>query len=49
VLIRVVADSRLFRLPRAGFWDLLRPGRHRAQVATVFDVPLFAQLDDASP
>ncbi|MGA7903719.1 MAG: ATP-binding protein, partial [Terrimicrobiaceae bacterium] len=24
VLIRVVADSRLFRLPRAGFWDLLR-------------------------
>ena len=24
VLIRVVADSRLFRLPRAGLWDLLR-------------------------
>ena len=24
VLIRAVADSRLFRLPRAGFWDLLR-------------------------
>ena len=24
VLVRVVADSRLFRLPRAGFWDLLR-------------------------
>jgi signal transduction histidine kinase len=24
VLARVVADSRLFRLPRAGFWDLLR-------------------------
>jgi signal transduction histidine kinase len=24
VLIRVVADSRLFRLPRAGFWGLLR-------------------------
>ena len=24
VLIRVVVDSRLFRLPRAGFWDLLR-------------------------
>jgi signal transduction histidine kinase len=24
VLIRVSADSRLFRLPRAGFWDLLR-------------------------
>ena len=24
VLIRVVADSRLFRLPRAGFWNLLR-------------------------
>jgi signal transduction histidine kinase len=24
VLIRTVADSRLFRLPRAGFWDLLR-------------------------
>jgi CRP-like cAMP-binding protein len=24
VLIRVVADSRLLRLPRAGFWDLLR-------------------------
>ena len=24
VLFRVVADSRLFRLPRAGFWDLLR-------------------------
>ena len=24
VLIRVVADSRFFRLPRAGFWDLLR-------------------------
>ena len=24
VLIRVVNDSRLFRLPRAGFWDLLR-------------------------
>jgi signal transduction histidine kinase len=23
VLIRVVADSRLFRLPRAGFWELL--------------------------
>ena len=23
-LIRAVADSRLFRLPRAGFWDLLR-------------------------
>jgi CRP-like cAMP-binding protein len=23
-LARVVADSRLFRLPRAGFWDLLR-------------------------
>jgi signal transduction histidine kinase len=24
VIIRAVADSRLFRLPRAGFWDLLR-------------------------
>ena len=24
VLYRAVADSRLFRLPRAGFWDLLR-------------------------
>ena len=24
VLARIVADSRLFRLPRAGFWDLLR-------------------------
>ncbi|HEY5706060.1 MAG TPA: ATP-binding protein [Terrimicrobiaceae bacterium] len=24
VLIRAVADSRLFRLPRAGLWDLLR-------------------------
>ena len=24
VLTRAVADSRLFRLPRAGFWDLLR-------------------------
>ena len=24
VLARVIADSRLFRLPRAGFWDLLR-------------------------
>ena len=24
VLVRAVADSRLFRLPRAGFWDLLR-------------------------
>ena len=24
VLSRAVADSRLFRLPRAGFWDLLR-------------------------
>ena len=24
VLIRAVADSRIFRLPRAGFWDLLR-------------------------
>jgi len=24
VLIRAVADSRLLRLPRAGFWDLLR-------------------------
>ena len=24
VLFRAVADSRLFRLPRAGFWDLLR-------------------------
>ena len=24
VLIRAVADSRFFRLPRAGFWDLLR-------------------------
>ena len=24
VIIRVVADSRLFRLPRAGLWDLLR-------------------------
>ncbi len=24
VLVRVVADSRLFRLPRAGFWELLR-------------------------
>ncbi len=24
VLVRVVTDSRLFRLPRAGFWDLLR-------------------------
>jgi CRP-like cAMP-binding protein len=24
VLIRTVADSWLFRLPRAGFWDLLR-------------------------
>jgi signal transduction histidine kinase len=24
VLIRAVADSRLFRLPRAGFWNLLR-------------------------
>ena len=24
VLVRVVADSRLFRLPRTGFWDLLR-------------------------
>ena len=24
VLVRVVADSRLFRLPRAGLWDLLR-------------------------
>jgi signal transduction histidine kinase len=24
VLIRAVADCRLFRLPRAGFWDLLR-------------------------
>jgi CRP-like cAMP-binding protein len=24
VLIRAVADSRLFRLPRAGFWHLLR-------------------------
>ena len=24
VLVRAVAESRLFRLPRAGFWDLLR-------------------------
>ena len=24
VLVRVVAESRLFRLPRTGFWDLLR-------------------------
>ena len=24
VIIRAVADSRLFRLPRAGFWELLR-------------------------
>ena len=24
VIIRAVADSRLFRLPRVGFWDLLR-------------------------
>jgi signal transduction histidine kinase len=24
VVIRALADSRLFRLPRAGFWDLLR-------------------------
>jgi CRP-like cAMP-binding protein len=24
VLVRAVADSRLFRLPHAGFWDLLR-------------------------
>ena len=25
VLIRAGADSQLFRLPRAGFWDLLPP------------------------
>ena len=37
VLIRAVADSRLFRLPRAGFWELLRcsPAAAREMMRTL--------------
>ncbi len=49
VLYRAVSDSRLFRLPRAGFWDLLfRKERDGRWIRLAFDADLSKRAERAT-